>query len=138
MTGTTNATLPEVFYEAQEDEGEEDDTFVVKNETQPEDKEDDDVPVRSLTDFTIYDVDACCRLVAFSAEFGTDNAKTYGASGLVSAWAESDANDLSISDDGASEGGDDSAPQRISLSRILEVSVHSVERELKTKLVLDP
>ena len=112
----------------------------MKNETQPEDAEDDDIPVRLLTDFTIYDVDASCRLVPFSVDFGTDSSKTYGASGVVSAWAESDTNSSSISDDEASENGDssESAPQRISLSRILEVSVHSVERALKTKLVLDP
>ena len=93
-----------------------------------------DILVRLLTDFTIYDIDVSCRLVPFSVDFGTNSSKTYSASGIVSAWAESDTISLSVSNDEASENGDssESAPQRISLFSILEVSGVGVENKISS------
>ena len=122
-----------IFYEVQEGEHEEDGKFVVINETPAEDADDPDaIPVRVLSDFTIFDIDACDRLVPFSVQLGADSSKTYGAAGNVTSWTE---NDL---DEELSEDNDDAPIQRINLRRILEVNIHSVERETKTKLFLDP
>ncbi len=104
-------------------------------ETPTEDSDDPDaIPVRVLSDFVIYDIDDCCRLIPFSAELGTDDLRKYGASGYVTPWTSSGSDG---SDDGSSEGGDAKRTQRISLQRIQEVSVHWAEK-WKTKLILDP
>ncbi|KAI0705891.1 S-adenosyl-L-methionine-dependent methyltransferase [Cytidiella melzeri] len=140
ITDSLLATLPDTHYEAADDEEEEGPEFIVHNETPVEDVDNpDDLPIRSLTDFAVYDISAANRFVPFSPDIGLNQAEIYGASGYVAAWAEPDSGSEDSSDDNAmSEDGIASPLQRISLPRILSVDVHWVVESSKTKLFLDP
>jgi hypothetical protein len=133
--------LPLIYYETQEDEQEENDSFVVDNETPAEDSDDPGaLPIRSLTDFVIYDISDCNRLIPFAADLGEYKTGIHCASGVVAAWTEPSSDDLdSRSSATISEAGSDGPLlQRIRLSPILSVNVHFVKVGSKSKLELDP
>lgn len=122
----------------------EDDNLQIIGETDPADlsadseDEHDDIPVRLLTDFTIYEMETCNLVpVAELLQIQFDASTIYGASGKVKPYAEDDDDDEdddgdSIADENSSlqgyRGNDD---QIVKLSKILEFDVHHVSLRQK-------
>lgn len=121
----------------------EDDNLQIIGETDPADfsadSEDEhgDIPIRLLTDFTIYEIETC-RLVPvaelFQIRLGTST--IYGASGKVKPYVEDDEDDndidIDIDDDNSSlQGSQTKFDQIIKLSKILEFDVHHVSSREK-------
>ncbi|OBZ65761.1 Acetolactate synthase, mitochondrial [Grifola frondosa] len=130
---------PVIHYEFAEDEIKEDSDFQVIGETCPDDP-DDDVPIRLLTDFSVYESDSL-RLVPFerllSVQFEAEQQLGYGASGIVKAWT--DESDDDEGDDESSVGVDDltAEEQRIRLTNIVDLNIHYVSNSWG-QLILDP
>jgi DNA (cytosine-5)-methyltransferase 1 len=76
----------------------------------------EEIPVRLLDDFTIYDWDTL-RLVPITHLLDLRSGMHYGASGLVRPWV-----DDSVDED--SDDDDSTMPTVIKLSPILELNVH--------------
>lgn len=134
-TPSTVDIIPVKYYDLAEDEEPEDD-LIVHGETPGEEAGDDSLPIRLLRNFTIYEVSDRYRIVPFSADFGRDNARVYGASGNVEAYVHSDSEDPNDDSDLESDIAFDS--QDVCLPRILEVSVHSEDESKGRKIRLDP
>jgi hypothetical protein len=82
----------------------------------PDDFDPEDVPVRLLDDFTIYDWDTL-RFVPISDLLDLGPGRRYGASGLVGPWTDDGMDDDSDEDD-------TTIPLATKLSPILELNVH--------------
>lgn len=85
-------------------------------ETAPDLDDLDEIPVRLLEDFTIYDWDTRC-LVPITHLLDLRPGMHYGASGLARPWV-----DDSVDED--SDDDDSTMPMVIKLSPILELNVH--------------
>jgi DNA (cytosine-5)-methyltransferase 1 len=81
----------------------------------PDDFDAEDIPVRLLDDFTIYDWETL-RFVPISDLLDLGPGRHYGASGLVRPWTDDS------TDDGSDE--DDIMPLATKLSPIVELDVH--------------
>jgi DNA (cytosine-5)-methyltransferase 1 len=94
-----------------------DDEFIenaglIPGETAP-DLDNEDIPVRLLDNFTIYDWETL-RLVPITDLLDLGPGMHYGASGLVRPWTDDDTDDES----------DEDAPLATKLSPIVELNVH--------------
>ena len=89
---------------------------LLPGETGPDLDDLEEIPVRLLQDFTIYDWDTL-RLVPISHLLDLGPGTHYGASGLVSPW-------VGDSVDEGSDDDDSTMPMVIKLSPILELNVH--------------
>ena len=85
-------------------------------ETAPNLDDAEEIPVRLLDNFTIYDWDTL-RLVPIMHLLDLRPGTRYGASGLVSPWIDD-------SDDDDSDEDDNALPVLMKLSPILELNVH--------------
>lgn len=132
-----------IYHRAREHEFPESGDFQVIGETDPveySDSEDEEgVPVRVLTDFTIYD--AKTRQLVPIAELLTLNhgaTRTYTASGCVKAWIDEDEwEDDEFDQDEDEEDEDDSRSssqlredrvQRVKLTRIKKFTLHDMKK----------
>lgn len=86
----------------------------------PDNSSTDDIPVRLLDSFAIYDWDSL-RLVPISDMLQMDSGCCYGASGLVRPWVD---DDMDPDDDDESDDARSYMPQMTKLSPILELNVH--------------
>lgn len=84
----------------------------------------DDIPVRLLDSFAIYDWDSL-RLVPISDLLQSDSDRCYGASGFVQPWVDNDDTDSDSDDDSDETEARSCTPQLIKLSPILELNVHN-------------
>ncbi|KAF8163400.1 S-adenosyl-L-methionine-dependent methyltransferase [Crassisporium funariophilum] len=123
------------IYDRSNDEVVEDEHLFVSGET-PVDEEGEEVPVRLLYDFTIYDIDTLELVSAaelLRLEFSTRN---FSASGLVKPWVESD--DTSDDEDRLDSESDNhnnpfssTGRDRVKLSKILEFNTHAISEDRK-------
>lgn len=113
-----------VYYEPESDELVEDEEFLLKDETHPEDDDDSDVPVRLLENFTVYD-SATMEVIHLAQLLMLEysNAK-YGASGLVKPWVDPDSEVDEVDEDVDSRAED--CEEQLCLSNILEFCVHNM------------
>ncbi|TFY70272.1 hypothetical protein EVG20_g2746 [Dentipellis fragilis] len=133
-----------VLYDVADDELVEDDHLHIMGETEcaPEDLDDDgtddDVPVRLLSDFSIYKMESLELVhIAELLSLGSSVPDLYGASGIVRPWVEDneddeedDGEDNTEDDDLADEDGiAGQAVDHIKLSAILEFNIHDVPEE---------
>jgi hypothetical protein len=112
------------------DDVEEDEYLYVEGETPAEDDDGADIPVRLLSDFTVYNA-GTFRVVPVAEllqlSFSEDE---FQASGLVKAWVDNSDIPSDISDDDSDNGdsGEDDhreGSERVTLSKILEFSIHN-------------
>jgi DNA (cytosine-5)-methyltransferase 1 len=104
------------FYTVADDESIEN-AGILPGETEPEPYDfDDEIPVRLLDDFTIYDWDTL-RLVPIEDLLDLESSTRYGASGLVRPWADDGTGDDCYEDD-------ISSPLAFKLTRIIELDAH--------------
>lgn len=117
LDATTYERKGDKFYTVADDESVEN-AELLPGETGPEfdDSDDDDVPVRLLDDFAIYDWDTL-RLVSIADLLDLEPSTRYGASGLVRPWTDDSTDD---------ECDEDvfSSPLAIKLTPIIELNVH--------------
>ena len=103
-----------------------------------DDPEDVDMPVRVLTDFTIFQQPSG-KIIPFEDLLGLDPdslaSRNYGAAGHVLTWIEED--DSASSEGTESDFGRDGQIPVV-LSRILDVSIHYVEDARPKHFSLDP
>ena len=92
------------------------DTDPLLGETTPDLDDGEEIPVRLLDKFTIYDWDTL-RLVPIMHLLDLRSGARYGASGLVRPWTDDSGDDDSDEDDSAT-------PVAMKLSPILELNVH--------------
>ena len=92
------------------------DTDPLLGETAPDLDDAEEIPVRLLDNFTIYDWDTL-RLVPMTHLLDLRPGTRYGASGLVRPWIDDSGDDDSDEDDSAT-------PVVMKLSSILELNVH--------------
>lgn len=112
--------LPDLSYVPEDDEVPEDGELEVYGETVPDDVEDEDeIPMRVLTDFTIYELSRRRKLVQFDPTLCEQKGSKFTASGIVEAYSEPD-------DDDSSESSTARPTQRVALTEILEVNIHTV------------
>lgn len=106
-----------------------------------EDSEDKEVPVRVLTEFTLYER-GTRRIIPFEELLSKSDqleANNYGASGQVWKWVEKDEDDNSNADDeNEVEDLEENSEAVIKLTVILEVNVHNVEESESDEFMLDP
>lgn len=123
----------DTYYVPKEVEEDEDEDFVVHGETVPEDvdSDDDDIPIRRLKDFAIYERSPERPLVYFERSLCSGADRTFGASGYVEPYVESD-------DDSSEEASTDGDRplQYARLSEIKDIIVHTVRD--KPSFALDP
>lgn len=91
----------------------------------------EDIPIRLLTDFVIYDLSDNMRLVRFDALLGSAQHQQYGASGEVTPCI------ISNESDDETVVSQEVKSQRVSLTKIKEVNVHWVNEE-RRNINLDP
>ena len=106
-------------YHVMKNEVPEDETLELVGEEERTDQDSDMLPIRVLTDFSIYR----CKNREFihPLELNVEhNADNICASGVVRPWLQGDAADDEFEDD--SQDGDHNL--RIKLSRILELNIH--------------
>ncbi|KNZ78480.1 DNA (cytosine-5)-methyltransferase 1B [Termitomyces sp. J132] len=127
----SNVTLEDiegpVLYEAPVDAIPEDDNLLIPGETSLDPLENsasqDDVPVRVLDDFSIFDMSSN-ELVPIAGLLGLGyGSRKFGASGSVRAWIDQDQDELG-DDDESDE--DLENLERVKLSTILEFDIHSI------------
>jgi DNA (cytosine-5)-methyltransferase 1 len=120
---------PETYqYEVEEDEIEEDGTVYVLGETPAGDGV-DDIPVRLLTDFTIYDLST--REVVSVGELQQlgFTKRQYGASGKIKPWFIHEGGDISDEDDefeDLEDGEDVLHGDQTKLTKIIEFNVYDL------------
>lgn len=111
-------------YNAPYHEVDEDEDVVLPEETVPHKYNPDEIPVRVLQDFVLYEIETR-RLVRTEV---VDDSGKYGASGVASPWVDDDDESLSdaeeVDDESLSEPSNAPEKQRLCLSGILEVNVH--------------
>src|ERR1700733_8452607 len=119
-------------YEVMDDELIEDEDLVIPGETlfgdsaaTESDGGQDDVPVRLLQDFTIYDMSTNEAVPVGELLTLKYVDKTYGASGIVKPWTDNE-NDEDDADDADSDDSMSTSDlsQRVKLSKLLEFDVH--------------
>ncbi|KAA1469421.1 S-adenosyl-L-methionine-dependent methyltransferase [Dentipellis sp. KUC8613] len=137
-----------VLYDVADDELVEDENLHIMGETEhPEDLDgnnstEDDVPVRLLSDFSIYKMESLELVhIAELLSLGSVVPSLYGASGTVKPWVQDDEDDEDEDedkdeddnpedDDVADEDGSvGQAVNHIKLSAILEFNIHDVSEE---------
>jgi DNA (cytosine-5)-methyltransferase 1 len=91
-------------------------TDPLPGETAPDLGDTEEIPVRLLDNFTIYDWDTL-RLVPLTHLHDLQPGTRYGASGLVRPWIDD-------SDEDDSDEDDSATPVVMKLSSILELNVH--------------
>ncbi len=92
---------------------------LLPGETEPDfddDSDDENIPVRLLDKFTIYDWDTL-RLVPIADLLDLGPGTCYGASGFVKPWTDDGTDD-------DSDEGDFPSPHAIKLAPIIELNVH--------------
>jgi hypothetical protein len=116
--------LPDLMYVPDDAELVEDGTLEIHGETVPEDddSDSDDVPIRVLKNFVVFEVSDDNRLARFHRGLCDDKSRTFAAAGVVEPYIDSDGNSSESSDGSYVE-------QRVRLSEIKEVSVHVVSDE---------
>ncbi|KAF8911019.1 S-adenosyl-L-methionine-dependent methyltransferase [Gymnopilus junonius] len=123
----------------EDDEIMEDDELQIPGETSPN-EDDKSIPIRILSDYTIYDLDTKQIIMADELLQLGFCQESYAASGLVGAWFNGDGSDIEQgsdvdqSDDGRTSISD-AGTDRITLSKILEFSVHAFSNDGD---ILDP
>ena len=142
---SSTETRPEPYtYEVMDDEILEDSTLVIPGETQLDcsgDETEDEVPVRLLNDFTIYDMST--NIVVPIAELlilscNVPGRKHYGASGIAKAWTdteeeEEEEEDLDDEDENEFSGVPVSTMgERVKLTEILTFDIHHYSEEGKS------
>ncbi|TFY78084.1 hypothetical protein EWM64_g5932 [Hericium alpestre] len=129
--------LARVVYQVTEDELKEGKDLHVIGETEASDNDDDsdeedDIPVRVLSDFAVYTLDSQ-KMVPIAELITADEVLSlYGASGNVRPWVEEEEEetDDGLEEDDTDDNGDvRSGGQRVKLSAILEFSMHHVSEE---------
>ena len=114
-------------YEAFNDEIIEDEDLFVAGET-PVGENEDDIPVRVLQDFSIYDMETS-ELVSVADLLELQFSRsTFGSSGLVKPWIDESDESSNESDtsSNSSEDGD-----YVKLSKILELNIHDLSDDGK-------
>lgn len=112
--------ISELFtYSPTQDDILEEDCLELDGETPPDEDEEDDIPVRTLDDYVVYDLNSfeaipLANLMAINSGYSTQR---FGASGLVDVWIDRDSDD---EDSSVSEDDDQEAPQFIRTSTNLE------------------
>lgn len=129
---SSTGALPVLYYTPAPGEVAEAELPHLDGETLEDDDESDSLPIRLLTNFTVYNVSDRRRLVPFDASIGSDKGQFFAASGSAQPWRK-DEDDSSSSDASTEEDCD---MVQLRLSRIHEVNVHCVE-EAK-RFHLDP
>ncbi|RDB21087.1 DNA (cytosine-5)-methyltransferase 1A [Hypsizygus marmoreus] len=137
----THISTEPFVYEIMDDELLEDDDLVIPGETNLEtstssgtDDSDNDIPIRLLQDFTIYDVSNNTAIPIGELTGLKYTSKKYGASGLVKSWTD----DNSLEDDEDEDEGDgarnlpSNIGERVKLATILEFDIHSYSEVTKT------
>lgn len=119
--------LPETYhYEVEEDEIEEDGTIYILGET-PAENDVDDVPVRLLTDFTIYDLSTHEVVPLGELQQLEFTNRQYGASGKIKPWFIHDDSDASGDDDDEvvdlADGEDALPADQTKLTKIIDFNV---------------
>jgi DNA (cytosine-5)-methyltransferase 1 len=125
-------SLGVLIYEVMDDELLEDDDLVIPGETSLDDStatesdsSQDDLPVRLLQDFTIYDMSTNEAVPIGELMSLKYVDKSFGASGLVIPWID---NDIDEEDDDDADSDDNVAcsnlSERVKLSKLLEFDVH--------------
>lgn len=93
-----------------------------------------DLPVRLLTDFTIYEMSTSIAVpLGELTGLELDGVKDYGASGIATAWTDDDDkgdDDLDDDDSDSSEGGSNLG-ERVKLSKIVEFNIHHYSKKTK-------
>ncbi|KII89181.1 hypothetical protein PLICRDRAFT_160365 [Plicaturopsis crispa FD-325 SS-3] len=119
------------IYSIRDDELVEDENLQVTGETEYDDDE-GSVPVRVLTDFTIYNA-ITLELVSVAELTMLSSGTTYGASGIVRPWQSDEDDDEDEDDvvDDESEGDTETADQRVKLSAVTKFNVHDYSRARK-------
>ncbi|CAA7271617.1 unnamed protein product [Cyclocybe aegerita] len=121
-------------YRIDNDDCAEDGDFIVPGETpRTDDDDENEIPVRLLNDFTVYNAETL-KAVPIAELIGMHLGRdiTYGASGLVKPWIvpddfeSEDEDDQSDKQDSESSAADE---DRITLSKILEFSIHSLPED---------
>lgn len=117
-------------YEVEEDEIEEDGTIYVLGET-PAGGDDDDIPVRLLTDFTIYDLSTREVVCVGELQQLGFTKRQYGASGKIKPWFIHDGGDISDEDgdefdEDLADGEDVLPADQTKLTKIIEFNVYDL------------
>ena len=117
------------IYNDDADDVEEDEYLYVEGETPPEEDDGMDIPVRLLSDFTVYNASTFRSIPVaelLQLSFSEDE---FQASGLVKAWVDDSDIPSDISDNDSENGVDEGEPgersERVTLSKILEFSIHN-------------
>lgn len=153
VPGIVCATIPfhhglmrSIVYKVLNDELAEDDNLQIIGETDPADlsdseSEDDDsrdLPVRLISDFTIYDMETFALVpVAELLQIQFGGSAVYGASGVVKSFVDNDddgdENDVIDEEDVESEllEGQDDDQQLVKLSKVLEFNIHHASKRKK-------
>ena len=109
------------------DDIEEDENLYVEGETPPEDDDGMDIPVRLLSDFTVYNASTMQAIPVAELLHLSFSQDDFRASGLVKAWV----NDISDDDlSGVGEGESGEGLERVTLSEILEFSIHNKSEDV--------
>jgi DNA (cytosine-5)-methyltransferase 1 len=110
-----------LHYEALNDEFIEDRNLFVVGET-PVDEDEDDIPVRILQDFSIYNMETF-ELVSVAELLNLQFSRsTFGSSGMVKPWID-ESDDSSNESDTSSNSSEDDGDY-VKLSKILELNIH--------------
>lgn len=114
-----------------EDDVNENEDLVIRGESQGDDDDDEDLPVRVLDDFVVYTSEAS-EAVSIAELLQLEySSQTYLASGLVRPWIDPE-DDSEDSEDSGDEGdtvdhrkaSSSEDRDRVSLSKILELNLH--------------
>lgn len=124
----------EGLVEISTDDIEEDEYLYVKGETPPEEDDGMDIPVRLLSNFTVYNSSTLHAIPVADLLRLSFSQDEFRASGLVKAWAD----DLDIQSDisdndsgsGVGEGNPGEGIERVILSKILEFSIHNKSEDV--------
>jgi DNA (cytosine-5)-methyltransferase 1 len=120
------------IYEVMDDELLEDDDLVIPGETSLDDSaatesdsSQEDVPVRLLQDFTIYDMSTNEAVPVGELMYLKYVDKVFGASGLAKPWVENDVDEGDESDTDSDDNAVGSNfSERVKLSKLLEFDIH--------------
>ncbi|KIM49346.1 hypothetical protein M413DRAFT_15448 [Hebeloma cylindrosporum] len=129
LSPTASEFSLESLVDVRADDIKEDENLYVDGETPPEEEDGMDIPVRLLSDFTIYNASTLQAVPVaelLQLSFSQDE---FRASGLVKAWIDDLDIESDISDEDSGSGVGESDPvegiERVTLSEILEFSIHN-------------
>lgn len=108
------------------DDIDEDENLYVEGETPPEEDDGTDIPVRVLSNFTVYNASTLQAIPVAELLHLSFSKDEFRASGFVKAWVDdSDIPSDILNDDSGSEGAPEEGVERVTLSEILEFSIHN-------------